>query len=318
MKRPRQRAAAVALLLLAAGATRAQISPGPLASPHAALEGAGNCLSCHRAGQGVDPQLCLACHAALGERIAAGAGLHRGEASARCERCHAEHNGRQFALVFWPEGEAAFDHARAGWRLEGGHARVACRDCHRPDRVAPRVVELEPAKNLASTFLGLTTACAACHADPHRGSLRGACSECHTQESWKSARAFDHATTRFALDARHARLDCAACHRQPAAPAGAPAPRRFDQFRDRTAPPGCADCHRDPHAGRLGADCASCHPGATFRAADRRGFDHDRTRYPLRGRHAAVACERCHAPGRGLRVAEYERCASCHRDPHLG
>jgi hypothetical protein len=322
MKRLARSALATALVAALAGAAGAQISPGELASPHAAFEGSAHCLTCHRAGQGVDAALCLACHAALGERVRTGAGLHRGAEFERCERCHSEHNGRDFALVFWEGGEAAFDHARTGWELAGRHAKLACRDCHRAERVAPRVRELEPAKDLARTYLGLPTDCADCHADPHRGSMRGGCSDCHSQESWKAPRAFDHAATRFPLDAAHARADCSACHEQVpsadvTAPAGAATPRRFDQFRGRTAMPACAECHRDPHAGRLGVDCASCHSTATFRVTDRRAFDHDRTAYPLRGRHVGVTCERCHAPQRALRITDFERCESCHRDPHL-
>jgi hypothetical protein len=305
--------------LVVAASAGAQISPGPLASPHAALEGSGNCLTCHRAGQGVDAALCFACHKALAERVASGRGLHADGEHRACERCHSEHNGREFALVYWPDGEAAFEHARGGWPLAGRHARLACRDCHRAERVAPRLRELEPELDPGRTFLGLPTACVDCHADPHRGSMRGeSCADCHSQESWKEPKRFDHATTRFPLEGAHGRTACADCHRQPEVAADEPRPRVFDQFRAASALPACADCHRDPHAGRLGRDCASCHSTSTFRAAKRAGFDHDRTAYPLRGRHLAVACEKCHAPGAGLRVAGFERCAACHRDPHLG
>lgn len=309
--------------LLFAGATRAQISPGPLSAAHAALEGSAHCLDCHRPERGVDPELCLACHGALADRIAAGAGLHARPELARCERCHSEHNGRDFALVHWPSGEAGFAHAETGWSLEGKHAGLGCRKCHRAERVAAAVREREPRTDLDRTYLGLSRECAACHADPHRGTMKSAdgergCAGCHGQESWKASRPFDHATTRFPLDAVHAPVACAKCHR-PESPV--PAGERvlvFDQFRGRAAPPGCASCHRDPHEGRLGADCARCHSGPSFRQADRRAFDHDRTAYPLRGRHRAVACERCHGADATRAIARFERCESCHRDPHFG
>lgn len=310
---PRALALAAALALGAAGLA-AQISPGPLSKPHAALEGSARCLSCHRTGRAVDPALCFACHKALGARVAAGRGLHAGRDFRSCERCHSEHNGREFRLVdFGAGGEAAFDHARAGWPLAGGHARLGCRQCHRADRVEPAVRAAEPDRDRARTFLGLPTACSACHADPHRGTLSAACADCHDETSWKRVR-FDHARTRYPLTGRHAPVACLACHRQ-----ADPAAKTLElgQFRGR-ALPACAECHRDPHAGRLGADCARCHSTAQFGAVERAGFDHERTAYPLSGRHRTVACADCHPPGRGLRVPGFERCETCHRDVHAG
>jgi hypothetical protein len=76
----------------------------------------------------------------------------------------------------------------------------------------------------------------------------------------------------------------------------------------------CADCHSDPHAGRLGADCARCHVETGFRQVSKAAFDHDRTRYPLRGAHAVVDCARCHGPAR----PQFATCAGCHTDPHRG
>lgn len=308
---------AIAALLAAAftGAGRAQISPGELSSPHAKLEGNRNCLTCHRSGKGVDPALCLDCHGALADRISAGRGLHADPGFQRCERCHSEHNGREFELVHFEEGEGSFDHARTGHRLEGRHAALTCRECHRPDRVGAWVRAREPAKNLARTFLGLDTACVSCHADPHRGTMKAdSCSECHSQASWKEPKGFDHRTTRFPLEEAHARAACTACHRPEA---GQERTLFFGQYAGKTLP-GCADCHRDPHQGRLGADCASCHSTASFRGAAPARFDHDRTGWPLRGRHQRVACATCHRPGRELSIPGADRCETCHRDPHAG
>jgi len=311
-------AAGLALATLDATRAAAQISPGDLSRPHAQLEGSRNCLSCHRPERGVDRELCLGCHQGLGDRVHAGQGLHAGEEYQACERCHSEHNGREFELVRWPNGEDAFDHRLAGWPLEGKHARIACRECHRADRVDPQVVAREPRRDLARTKLGLATACTACHRDPHEGSMRqAACTSCHSQESWKSPGGFDHQATRFALTGAHLRAECARCHR-PAA--GATTVTRFDQFAAAGGTPACADCHRDVHAGRLGTSCESCHTTSNFRAAKTSAseFAHDRTAYPLRGRHQRVECARCHTASRELRIAGFERCATCHRDPHRG
>ena len=335
MSRVRRRLAALALVaaLAAPLAVRAQISPGPLSLAHSGLEGSSRCMTCHKTGQGVDPGLCLDCHRALGARLGAEKGLHARPEFRRCERCHSEHNGVAFVLVDWGQGgRQAFDHTRTGWQLEGKHAGLACGECHRPDRIDRGVKAAEPGLDLARTFLGLSTGCASCHRDPHGGAAgvaaagtraaTGECTDCHSQTTWKAVAGFDHARTRFPLEGAHAKVDCARCHLQPQRPAGTPETFVFTQFRSR-ALPGCAECHRDPHAGRLGTGCATCHDLVSFRsqalaAAGARGFDHDRTAYPLRGRHRNLACASCHLPGRELRIAGFQRCETCHRDPHAG
>jgi hypothetical protein len=56
-----------------------------------------------------------------------------------------------------------------------------------------------------------------------------------------------------------------------------------------------------------------------FRVIDRGNFNHDRTRYPLRGRHASVACTKCHdAPSLRGRNPSFATCTACHADPHAG
>ncbi|MFI4941825.1 MAG: cytochrome c3 family protein, partial [Burkholderiales bacterium] len=84
-----------------APAASAQISPGPLSRAHAKLEGSGNCLECHDPGEGVSASKCLACHEPLRKRSASGLGLHARADYRDCRRCHVEHQGVEFALVFW-------------------------------------------------------------------------------------------------------------------------------------------------------------------------------------------------------------------------
>ena len=56
-----------------------------------------------------------------------------------------------------------------------------------------------------------------------------------------------------------------------------------------------------------------------FTAVTRGAFDHDRTRYPLRGKHATVACDGCHdfRTARGKRPP-FASCGACHTDAHAG
>src|SRR5678816_3826590 len=88
----------------------------------------------------------------------------------------------------------------------------------------------------------------------------------------------------------------------------------------------CIDCHHsDKHAGQFasrptGIECGSCHTVDGFKPAV---FDvklHATTRYPLTGKHSAVACAQCHEP-KALATnyhPKFEACASCHKDVHAG
>lgn len=303
-------AQALLLVALAAGPAAAQLSPGKLSSAHAGLEGVGSCTRCHDLGKGPSPAKCLGCHAPLAARVDAGRGLHARPGHEECAACHSEHQGRDYALVHWPDGQDAFPHERTGYRLEGRHARLGCRECH-GRRFAGGSAELRAAGlDPERTFLGLTAACAACHPDPHGGALNPDCRACHTQEVWRPASGFDHARTRFPLTGLHARVDCARCHRN----AGAP-PKDALRFTG-LAHDRCTDCHRDPHATRLGASCEGCHTTAGWTAVAASAFDHDRTRFPLRGRHRQADCAACHKPGRPRSPLPHERCADCHEDRH--
>jgi len=301
VSRPRTRTAAAALALLMLGtAARAQISPGPLSRAHAKLEGSSRCLDCHDPKEGVAARKCLACHEPLAKRVAAGNGLHARPEYRDCRKCHVEHQGVEFELVFWGKpGRAAFDHALTGHTLAGRHVRLACDQCHK-----------------GRSFLGAVAECATCHRDEHRGQFAGrTCASCHAEQAWKPAPGFDHAKTPWPLTGRHGVVACERCHstRRPDPKAPAESFRVFRVAAGRE----CASCHPDVHKARLGPSCASCHNTSGWKQTKTTGFDHGRTAYPLAGRHAAVACEKCHVPGRPLRV-KHERCSDCHRDAHGG
>lgn len=296
------RALAVGLTLAACtGTARAQISPGRLSRAHASLEGSGRCLACHDPGQGVAAAKCLACHKPLQQRIAAGRGLHARPEYRDCKTCHVEHQGLEYELVWWgKQGREAFDHGQTGHLLAGKHARIACQECHK-----------------TRSYLGAATECASCHKDEHRGQFGSrSCAACHRQEAWKPAPGFDHAKTEWPLTGRHAPVGCEKCHVTRRADPMKPAVT-YRVFRG-VAGKECASCHADIHKGRLGRSCASCHSTSGWRGnVKTAGFDHAKTAYPLTGRHAAVVCEKCHAPGRPLRL-KHDRCTDCHGDAHAG
>jgi hypothetical protein len=299
---------------LAPAAAAAQVSPGELSRFHQALEGIRNCQACHEPARGVTAARCLTCHTALALRIDAGQGLHARPDHRSCERCHVEHQGRGFELVFWGRGgRPAFDHALTGFVLRGAHGALRCEACHQPGRITDPGALSRGGANLARTFLGLRASCGSCHADPHRGQFgERTCTSCHGEAAWTPPSGFDHAHTGFPLAGGHARLACARCHT-----------RRADGVVAFAGiSPSCSSCHRDPHEGRFGGTCADCHGLQDWRQVRRGRIDHERTRFPLTGRHRSVACAGCHATRAAgamrFRGTPFATCADCHRDPHAG
>lgn len=347
--------AAALLLLLMTAAVRVQAqglaSPGPLTTAHARLDDLSRCLLCHDAGRQLSGRKCFACHVSIATEIRANQGYHavathQGTALA-CRTCHSEHNGRPFQLVKWPgsRGRDGFDHTQAGWALQGGHTKSSCNACHKASLVTVASVRSDTSLSVQRTFLGLGTACAACHLDEHRGRASKQCTDCHTVDAWKPAPKFDHDRTRFPLTGQHNQVHCDKCHavrQEITTGPGGSADSSFVDFRATRVSDeaGCAGCHPSPHkeAARVGA-CEKCHSTAGwFVLADSsRRFDHTATGFPLRGAHADVRCEYCHLssprsapvwhvamerdnylrPFSQLKM-QYDRCDACHADAHRG
>ncbi|MFQ5845671.1 MAG: hypothetical protein ACE5JG_11860 [Planctomycetota bacterium] len=130
------------------------------------------------------------------------------------------------------------------------------------------------------------------------------CKICHVPEGWDVIRedfSFDHEKeTGFALEGAHRGAACLRCHND------------FGPVQVYVAR-GCGGCHLDPHEGNLGGECARCHGQENW---EPEGLiaEHARTRFPLVGAHAAVACELCHrrGPAGDFRGAP-TRCELCHR-----
>ena len=259
----------------------AQISPGPLSKAHAELKGMRKCLECHGIGEPSLDDRCLACHGEIEWLRAHGRGLHGAADLGECATCHREHGGEDFEIVHWEAGgPAAFDHRRAGWMLEGKHADVECERCHREELRTAAVMDLRPDRASTSTWLGLETACASCHADPHNARLGSDCAECHTARDFREILEgrFDHEQTAWPLRGAHGRVACAACHQSEADWVQRPESSR------------CSSCHADPHRGRAtiagrAADCAECHGLEAFRPSTFTVAMHATGPYPLEGKH---------------------------------
>jgi hypothetical protein len=292
-------AVCVLLAMTLARAAHAQLlSPGPLSKSHASLEGDQHCGDCHSSGKRVEQALCLKCHGDLGARITAGQGLHglqfRGNP---CESCHVEHVGGGVPTR-WPSGGPdKLDHAQTGWPLNGAHKGAACNQCHN-----------RQSAHGSPTFLGLSRACSSCHKDPHAGRFGAACANCHDETAWKNLgsqglQGFNHDLARFALRGAHTTVPCVKCHFEPPRYTGL----KFSL---------CGDCHKDPHAGRLGTTCADCHQDIAWKPVT---FKQSGAKHPglsLANGHAAVACAACHDRGNLVAPSKGSACASCHSPVH--
>jgi hypothetical protein len=279
----------------------------------------GTCIACHarndvhHAKFGRD---CAACHDARSWKTIHAfdhgrtgfplIGLHR---STTCAGCHPDHRfigtpktcigchrgddihhgarGENCAGCHTPAGWkfASFDHNRdTRFPLFGTHASTTCVGCH-----GAGMLRRQP-----------PLTCIGCHAhnDVHQGRFGTDCAGCHVSTVWKAVH-FDHnRQTAFPLRGAHVTVACTACHTGP-----------LHSVRPPTA---CIGCHRgdDPHHGRLGTQCASCHSEASWKSGVR--FDHGLTRFPLLGAHSRVECKGCHADksfaAKGL------TCNACHAD----
>jgi len=200
---------------------------------------------------------------------------HKAALGTQCADCHTEKSWKE------PPG---FDHAKTRFPLVGAHVRTACKDCH-SDQL----------------YRNTPSDCVACHKkdDRHRGNLGTGCQSCHSQADWKNVQGrFDHDRSQFKLRNAHAArtVACSDCHETLQAMRGTPTD--------------CVSCHRrdDRHEGTLGARCDQCHQDVNWKVPR---FDHNRTRYPLAGRHAVVACKSCHT---SLRYKEApSTCVACHK-----
>ncbi len=317
----------ILVLLFFTLAAQAQISPGKLSSAHEKLEGLTNCTQCHELGQKeVSSEKCLDCHKALQSRVAANAGYHvsadvRGK---NCSDCHSDHNGREFQLVRWPQGQDHFDHTAEGYALEGAHAKAQCRDCHKSAFIAANALSSPSGLNRETTFLGLRRECLNCHQNEHGTQMSDKCLDCHGYDSWAPAPKFSHAKTKYPLTGNHEQVDCAKCHAsQPAAAVEtAKLPKKehvgtFTQYAGLDFQ-NCIPCHKDPHQSKFGLNCQGCHTTASFTQIVGKLFDHSKTKYPLLGKHATVECVKCHKSGRMTDALAFQKCTDCHKDAHNG
>ena len=234
---------------------------------------------------------------------------HGGALSQKCTTCHTNEA--------WKPAPG-FSHAKTKYPLTGKHETVKCESCH--------------SKNVNGTvkfqYEGLAFAkCSDCHKDPHEGKFKKSCDGCHSTAGWQGAvRGFDHSMTSYPLKAKHQQVQCEKCHGGAGQPGQKPGQRSFRIAKFQA----CSDCHANPHGQQFANRpdhglCSSCHTERGWKERAMNGFDHARTRFPLRGKHADVACAICHVEAKQPRTGpmqintkSFEHCSDCHADLHGG
>ncbi|MCB9331952.1 MAG: cytochrome c family protein [Lewinellaceae bacterium] len=257
------------------------------------------CKQCHTSGSFTKPMryyFCADCHTDYHEgQMASILGI-----SPDCRECHTEagFETSQFGID---------DHAKAKLPLDGGHAATPCFACHKPDN------------EKKWQFRNIGETCVDCHNDVHVGFLDKKyypdqdCKRCHVTASWDENH-FDHKQTAFKLQGAHAKQACMACHGKDD---GGKLPERFQQFAG--TPTTCAACHDNVHGDQFDqngqTDCLRCH---AFDSWAIKRFNHNKTAFKLDGKHASVACSKCHKPveENGKLVVQYQlksfQCIDCH------
>ncbi len=297
---------------------QAQISPGKLARGHHELEGISKCTSCHPYGKTLSNDKCLECHKEIKASIGSARGVHAHAADNRCADCHSDHNGENFQIVRFDTTK--FDHRiTTGFPLEGKHAEIACDSCHSWNHVADPGVKMLQGRR-TRTYLGESPSCTSCHPDVHRSQFSTPCSSCHDTKRWKPAPFFSHEHSRYPLTGKHRLAECKQCHN------GTVDHSSAVLYRGMTFS-SCESCHRDPHMKKFTRRCDECHSTAAWKTTKEGTFDHQRSEFPLNGKHADVKCQACHATAPravgasgelGFHISRFRRCADCHKDAHGG
>ncbi len=302
--------------ILASSDAFAQLSPGKLSKAHSDLEGVEHCSQCHDFQEKLSSDKCLTCHKTLGERIKGSKGLHSRPEYSQCQTCHIEHQGRDFQLVYWKDGEQNFDHTLTGYTLENKHVGLKCRKCHLPQNIKNKEIMISDKTNQDHTYLGLDKECNTCHIDKHRGQFKDSCQKCHNTTGWKPLSGFDHSKTNYILTGKHIDVKCGKCHPE-IVDNRSLEDSSYAKFAG-VAYKQCLDCHQDIHKGKFGQTCETCHNTGGWMSIAHNKFDHNKTNYPLLGKHITVICEKCHKPGKPLKGLKYNNCADCHSDYHVG
>lgn len=201
------------------------VAPGALSESHAFLS--NQCAACHTPVKGVEPALCISCHADNTALLQRQPTAFHANVQA-CIGCHVEHQGTSrmpttmdHALLA-KTGHVLLRTPGAAAQLNSAEIEASTRlldQIPRRERQAasPEAPYAEVEKNIARELLvkhprlGADESmlnCVSCHAtkDRHKGLFGSDCVQCHASTQWTIAQ-FVHPSTRS--------TECAQCHQPP-------------------------------------------------------------------------------------------------------
>lgn len=179
-----------------------------------------------------------------------------------------------------------------------------CLDCHK--EIKSRV---DQKKGYHSSSMVYKKSCTICHSDHHGRQY---------QIIRFDKNKFDHKTTGYILEGKHASAQCGDCHK----PANISDPVLKKKKVTYLGLDGeCLTCHEDQHQKTLSSKCNECHTFDGFKPATR--FDHARSAFKLKGKHREVECIKCHEKTM-VNGKEFQKfkgiksnsCSNCHKDVH--
>jgi len=236
---------------------------------------------------------CTDCHTDYHEKQFAKNG-----ASPDCSTCHTVNGFTQFSYTIDQHNETVFP-------LKGSHVATPCFACHK--------------KQEKWKFKEIGKTCKDCHENIHLNIIsdkyypESNCESCHNLNRWIGV-TFDHKKTQFELEGAHTKQTCRDCHFNKEKTGHAT--QKFVGLST-----SCTTCHKDVHSRQFDengvTDCKKCHNSDSFKPVTK--FDHQKTRFPLDGKHINVACIKCHkeVTDQGVTFVNYKikefKCENCHR-----
>ena len=234
----------------------------------------------------------------------------------KCSDCHTDYHKAQFAkdglspdcsLCHNVSGFSNFvypieQHNKSVFALEGAHLATPCFDCHK--------------KTEKWTFKEIGKKCIDCHKNIHADFISKKyypddnCLSCHNPATWTDI-SFDHTKTDFKLIGAHTKQACSKCHFTKNTDGS-----KQQKFAGLQA--NCTHCHLDKHYKQFdkdgATDCSKCHEFDNWKPLK---FNHNNTAFKLDGKHANLACIKCHKPtevnqNKYIQYKISGKCESCH------
>jgi nitrate/TMAO reductase-like tetraheme cytochrome c subunit len=235
----------------------------------------------------------------------------------KCTDCHSDQHKAQFIVDdvlqdckdchnefgFQPSIITGEIHNQYKLKLSGSHLAIPCQSCH--------------FENENWKFRNFGLECIDCHKNIHEEEIvekflpGNNCLECHNTASWYTIN-FKHDQTEFELAGKHKSQTCSNCHYQLTF-------QNEKRLVFKSLQKNCEVCHNDIHAAQFKAgefsDCTRCH---TFKNWKPEKFDHEKTKFSLKGAHVKLKCNKCHQVVAfvNIKFIKYKledfKCSACH------